>query len=55
MDVRFVEVEFDAPRGARMVIELEGGVRLVLADKKAIPLAAALLESLADKGKGGRK
>ena len=55
MDVQFVEVEFEAPVGTRMVIELEGGIRLVLADEAAIPLAAALLDCLAAKRKGGRR
>lgn len=55
VDVRFVEVEFEAPVGTRMVIEIEGGVRLVLADEEAIPLAAALLDCLAESRKGGRK
>lgn len=35
LDVRFMEVEFDAPVGTRMVIELEGGVRLLVADDRA--------------------
>ena len=55
VDVRFVEVVFEAPVGTRMVIELEGGVRLVLVDEGAIPLAAALLDCLAAKRKGGRR
>ena len=55
VDVRFVEVEFEAPVGTRMVIELEGGLRLVLADEKAIPLAAGFLDYLAGKRKGGQK
>ena len=38
-----------------MVIELESGLRLVLADEKAIPLAAALLDYLAGERKGARK
>ncbi len=54
-DVRFVEVEFVAPMGTRMIIELEGGVRLLLADRGAIELAAELLASLQQRGKGGRK
>lgn len=55
VDVRFVEVEFEAPVGTRMVIELEGGLRLVLANEQAIPLVAKLLDYLADLRKGGRK
>ena len=55
VNVQFVEVEFEAPVGTRMLIELEGGVRLLLASEEAIPLAAALLDCLAAKGKGGRK
>jgi len=55
VDVRFVEVEFAAPMGTRMVIELEGGLRMLLADEGAIPLAAALLEELARHRKGGRR
>ena len=54
-DVRFVEVEFAAPMGTRMIIELEGGVRLLLADRGAIELAAELLAALEQREKGGRK
>ena len=55
VDVRFVEVAFEAPVDTRMVIELEGGLRLLLADECAIPLAARLLDALARDRKGGRK
>ena len=55
LDVQFVEVEFEAPVGTRMVIEVEGGLRLVLANEQAIPLAAALLDYLAKQRRGGRK
>lgn len=55
VDVRFVEVAFEAPVDTRMVIELEGGLRLLLADEGAIPLAARLLDALADNRKGGRR
>lgn len=55
LDVQFVEAEFEAPVGTRMVIELEGGIRLVLADEEAIPLAACLLEALVQARKGGQK
>jgi hypothetical protein len=50
-----VEVEFNAPAQTRMVIELAGGVRLLLADRRAVPLAADLLADLLARGKGGRK
>lgn len=55
IDVRFVEVEFAAPVGTRMIIELEGGVRMVLADRGAIELAAELLCCLRGRRKGGRR
>ena len=55
LDVRFVEGALEAPVGTRMVIELEGGIRLVLADEAAIPLAARLLDLLSGEQKGGRK
>jgi hypothetical protein len=54
VDVRFVEVAFEAPVGTRMVIELEGGLRLRLADEGAVPLTARLLDALAARRKGGR-
>lgn len=54
-DVRFVEVEFSAQVGARMVVELEGGVRLLVADRSAIGLAGELIEYLRrPRRKGGR-
>ena len=42
-DVRFMEVEFAAPVGTRMVIELEGGLRLLVADDAAVELAAKFI------------
>ena len=54
-DVRFVEVEFAAPVGTRIIIELEGGVRLLLADRGSIELAGELLDYLRCRGKGGAR
>ena len=54
-DVRFVEVELAAPAATRMIIETQGGVRLLLADRAAIPLAAELLALLGARRKGGRR
>lgn len=56
IDVRFMEVEFDAPRGTRMVIELSGGLRLLVADDSAVELAAKFINSLRSAGgeQGGR-
>jgi hypothetical protein len=51
-DVRFVEVEFEAPVGTRMIIELDGGLRLLGADDSSVELAAQLINSLR---KGGRR
>ena len=45
-DVRFMEVEFEAPVGTRMVIEVEGGLRLLVADDQSVELAARLLNAL---------
>ena len=54
-DVQFVEVEFSAPAGTRMVVELDGGVRLLVADREAIELAGELIEYLRrPRRKGGR-
>ena len=47
-DVRFMEVEFEAPRSVcstRMVIEVEGGLRLMV-DDESVELAARLLNAL---------
>jgi len=55
VDVRFVEVEFEAPVGTRMIIELEGGVRLLVADEAAIPLAGGLLDYLQRSREGGAR
>ena len=60
-DVRFVEVEFEAAVRTRMVIEVEGGLRLLVADEQAVELAAQLLNALAELSrrprcrKGGKK
>ncbi len=51
-DVRFIEIEFAAPIGTRMVIELEGGLRLLIADDSAVELAAQLINAIR---KGGRR
>lgn len=52
-DVRFIEVEFEAPRGTRMVIELSGGLRLLVADDSAVELAAEFVNHLLRVGQGG--
>ena len=53
--MRFMEVEFDRPaRSRRMVIEVEGGLRLLVADDESVELAAQLLNALSRTG-GGRK
>ena len=49
-----MEVEFDAPRGTRMVIELSGGLRLLVADDSAVELAADFINFLRRPGLGGR-
>ena len=59
-DVQFMEVEFDRRFEPRMVIEVEEGLRLLVADDAAVELAARLLNSLAELSedrvsKGGRK
>ena len=45
------------PVEPRMVIEVEGGLRLVVADDESVELAAQLLNMLSRRGsrKGGRK
>jgi hypothetical protein len=54
--VRFVEVDLGAPTGgAGLVIELEGGVRLLIADRAAVALAAELLAVVGGGRKGGRR
>jgi hypothetical protein len=55
-DVRFMEVEFEAARGTRMVIELSGGLRLLVADDAAVELAAEFVNHLlrAGRGRGAR-
>lgn len=56
-----MEVEFEAPVGTRMVIEVEGGLQLLVADEHAVELAAQLLNALAELDrrpcgwKGGKK
>ena len=54
-DVRFMEVEFDAPRGTRMVIELSCGLRLLVADDSAVELAADFINFLRQSGERGGK
>ena len=60
-DVRFMEVELETPAVASsrcMVIEMEGGLRLLVADEASVELAAKLLNALGRRSapaKGGRK
>jgi hypothetical protein len=49
-DVRFAEVEIEAPSGTRMVIELGGGLRLLIADDSGVELAARLINALVRDG-----
>lgn len=55
-DVRFVEVDFPRQVRPRLVIELSGGVSLLLEDQAAVPLAAELIATLRKHlaAKGGR-
>ncbi len=53
-DVRFMEVEFEAPRGTRMVIELSGGLRLIVADDSAVETAAEFINFLRGPGQKQR-
>jgi hypothetical protein len=48
--VRFAEVEIEAPSGTRMVIELGGGLRLLIADDSGVELAARLINALVRDG-----
>lgn len=53
--MRLIEVESAAPAGTRMIVELGGGVRMVLADREAVELAAQLIEHLrSPRRQGGR-
>lgn len=45
-DVRFVEVELPAAVAPRLVIEMESGLRLLLADSGDVGLAADLIAHL---------
>ena len=45
-----MEVEFAAPAGTRMVIELDCGARLLVADDSAVELAAQFINALREGG-----
>ncbi len=49
-----MEVEFEAPRGTRMVIELSGGLRLIVADDSAVETAAKFINFLRGPGQKQR-
>ena len=51
--MRFAEVEFERPPGRGMIIELEGGVRLLVAEEPAVELAAQLINYLWALEEGG--
>ena len=44
--MRFMEVEMVAPAATRMVVELEGGLRLLVADEGSVALAVELINAL---------
>jgi len=54
--IGFVELDFPAVLRPRAVVELEGGLRILLESLDDVALAAALIKSLgtAKPGKGGR-
>jgi hypothetical protein len=51
---RFVEVEMPSASSGCLVIELEGGGRILLSERAHVALLAQLLESVAGHGEGGR-
>lgn len=55
-DARFVEVEFPRQLRPRLVIEFSEGLRLLLEDDAAVPLAADFIAAFRDhlSAKGGR-
>ena len=55
-DVRFVEVDFPRQLRPRLVIELSGGISLLLEDQSVVPLAVELIATLRQHlaTKGGR-
>lgn len=53
--MRFVEVELPVPAAPRLVIELESGLRLILADPMDIGLAADFIAHLRKSRQGGRR
>ena len=55
LSAHFAEVEFERPPGRGMIIELEGGVRLLAADIRGVELAAQLINSLWALEEGGAR
>ena len=53
--MRFVEVELPAAVAPRLVIEMESGLRLIVADPMDVGLAAEFISRLRAGRKGGRK
>ena len=53
LEARFAEVEFDPPSRRGMIVELEGGVRLLVSDEESVELAAALINGLWELRSGG--
>jgi hypothetical protein len=51
---RFVEVEMPAPGAGALVIELEGGGRILLSEPAHVALLVQLMESVATDREGGR-
>ena len=51
---RFVEVEMPAVATRPLVVELEGGGRILLGEPAHVALAVQLLVSIADHRQGGR-
>ena len=43
---RFAEVEFDPPTREGMIVEMEGGLRLLVSDDQSVALAAEFINCL---------
>jgi len=51
-DVRFVEVEIASESDRQMRVEFDCGVRVVIAERSQVPLAAAVIDALRGRSDG---
>ena len=54
-DVRFAEVEIERPRRPVLVVEIDGGLKLLIEEASVVDLAAGFVAALRAHEEGGKR